>query len=64
MEILCVKSPYLYLKPYPHAGSFKVAMESKNQDASLPKPPFPSAIYFSYNRYGGNNYNKVKNRTK
>jgi len=43
-----LNSPYLYLKPYPHAGKFNVAIESRKHEASLPRPPFPRAASFSY----------------
>lgn len=48
LVIRCLNKPYLYLKPYPHAGKFKVAIESRKQEASLPRPPLPSAASFSY----------------
>lgn len=48
LVIRCLNRPYLYLKPYPHAGKLKVAIESRKQEASLPRPPLPSAASFSY----------------
>ena len=45
--ISCLNRPYLYLRPYPHAGKLKVAIESRKQEASLPRPPLPSAASFS-----------------
>lgn len=48
LVIRCLNSPYLYLRPYPHAGKSSVAIESRKHEASLPKPPFPSAASFSY----------------
>lgn len=56
LVIRCLKRPYLYLRPYPHAGKFSVAIESKKHDASLPKPPFPSAGSFSYKIHSNNNW--------
>lgn len=44
----CLNRPYRYRRPYPQAGKFSVAIESKKQDASLPKPPFPRAASFSW----------------
>lgn len=47
LVIFCLNSPCLYLKPYPQAGKLSVAMESRKHEASLPRPPFPSAASFS-----------------
>ena len=34
--------------PYPHAGKFRVAIESRKQAASRPSPPLPRAASLSF----------------